>query len=482
VKWIGQHIVDSIAKFRNTVDFSEDVTFYQPVNDANPSIRIGSSDDECFQLSINYQGTTTQSAQIIQFGSRTESGTANDGRFNFSVDQTSILKIQDGGIDLYAGKGIGINGVDILTDNGSGVATLSNIDDLDATTIATFNSHLTAGDITSVVAGSGLTDGGTSGEVTLNAIGGDGITANANDLAITAGQTTITSIYNNALKVGVAANSFIDFATGSNILFNIENTSVLAIKSGVIAPVQDNSMDLGTSDLEFKDAYFDGVVTSDSFVGRLTGQASTVETIAGLAPDTATTQATQGAITSAANLATVGTIGTGVWEGTAIATDQQKHLMHYQVQGYATGGTGGDYVVSKNIASNTAPFLHNVSTGSDGTNSKAVTVWMRTGGHVMPNACTLTRFTGWTESQGSASQTVALFRVRLSDDSDTDPSAVLLQEVTYTASGNQIADLFNVTSSSGGQSLDLAAGDIVFSAIKGAGNPIYFNGTFEVEF
>jgi hypothetical protein len=70
----------------------------------------------------------------------------------------------------------------------------------------------------------------------------------------------------------------------------------------------------------------------------------------------------------------------------------------------------------------------------------------------------------------------------LADDVDSDPSAVLLQEVTYTASGNATANLFNVTSASGGQSLDLAAGDIVFSAIKGAGNPTYFNGTFEVEF
>ena len=55
-----------------------------------------------------------------------------------------------------------------------------------------------------------------------------------------------------------------------------------------------------------------------TFTGSLTGQASTVATITGLAPDTATTQATQPSITSAANLATVGTIGTGVWQGTAI--------------------------------------------------------------------------------------------------------------------------------------------------------------------
>lgn len=53
-------------------------------------------------------------------------------------------------------------------------------------------------------------------------------------------------------------------------------------------------------------------ITSTSFVGALTGQADTVATIAGLAPNTATTQASQPNITG------VGTIGTGVWNGTAI--------------------------------------------------------------------------------------------------------------------------------------------------------------------
>lgn len=172
---------------------------------------------------------------------------------------------------------------EVLSQTGGNV-TLANISAVDASTISTLNTALTAGDLTSIVAGTGMTGSSLTGPIpTLNVIGGNGITANANDLAITQAQTTITSVINAELIVGESDNCKMLFSGDSHsneIGYYFEGAEKLRFKDGGIVPSTTNTLDLGTASLEFKNAYFDGTVTSDAFAGPLTGNATTATTLA----------------------------------------------------------------------------------------------------------------------------------------------------------------------------------------------------------
>ena len=141
----------------------------------------------------------------------------------------------------------------------------------DGSNFVTLGTGTATGDITAVTAGAGLTGGGSSGDVTINVGSGDGITINADDIEISPTQTTITSIKNASLVIGRDADNDIDFATDNNIIFRAAGADQIKLQDGALVPASDNDIDLGTSSAEFKNAYFDGTVTSDAFAGPLTG-------------------------------------------------------------------------------------------------------------------------------------------------------------------------------------------------------------------
>jgi len=103
------------------------------------------------------------------------------------------------------------------------------------------------GDITSVVAGAGMTGGGTSGDVTLDVVGGTGITANANDIAI---DNTVATLIGTQTLINKSIDS------DNNTITNIVNADIKTTAAIDATKIANGNV----SNTEFQ--YLDGVTSS----------------------------------------------------------------------------------------------------------------------------------------------------------------------------------------------------------------------------
>ena len=216
------------------------------------------------------------------------SGTAIKDEDNMSSDSATHLATQQS-IKAYVDNQLTASDLDFQGDSGGALSI-----DLDSETLT-------------LAGGTGLTSTGSSNTITF---------------AVDAAQTGITSIYATDLILGEDSQTAIDFGTTNEIDFKVDNAARLTLTASALYPVTNNQIDLGTSSLEFKDAYFDGTVTADAFAGPLTGDitgnvSGTAATVTGSA---------QSNITSLGTLTTL-TVDNVIINGTTIGHTGDTDLM-----------------------------------------------------------------------------------------------------------------------------------------------------------
>ena len=181
---------------------------------------------------------------------------------------------------------------------------------------------LSVGDL--VIVGSSIASP-SNADLTLDPAGTGAIKLNANtditgNLTVTgtldlgdSNFTNVGSLQLDSIAGDGDTNTSITFSGSDVITIATGGSGRLTIGDGALTPVTDDQIDLGTSSLEFKDAYFDGTVTSDAFAGPLTGNVT--GNVSGTAATV--TGAAQTNITSLGTLTTL-TVDNVIINGTSI--------------------------------------------------------------------------------------------------------------------------------------------------------------------
>ena len=343
ITFSGSDVITVAAGGDNQVTFTNGAI----VPSTNNDIDLGSSSSEFKDLFID--GTANIDslvADTADINGGTVDGAIIGGSSAAAITGTTITgtSFVIGSADISEAELETIDGVTAGTVAASKAVVVDSNKDIASFRNVTLTGELDAGsldisgdaDIDGTLEADAITvNGATLNEVITDAVGGmvssnteTGISVtfedgdNTLDFVLGSSQTTISSLLNTSLVIGRDADNDIDFATDNNIIFRAAGADQIKLQDGALVPVTNNDIDLGTSSLEFKDAFFDGTVTADAFAGPLTGNVTgnvsgTAATVTGSA---------QSNITSLGTLTTL-TVDNVIINGTTIGHTDDTDLM-----------------------------------------------------------------------------------------------------------------------------------------------------------
>ena len=237
----------------------------------------------------------------------------------------------------------------------------------------------------------------------------------------------------------------------------------------------------------------DGNANAEADVTIAAG-ASSVTTVSGTLTMGSTATLTNAgllAVANQSNITGLGTISSGVWNGTAITSAYTKHVLHYPFRGYSAGLSSGNFQFSEDFADPQAPFQLNQDYGdtviADGS-LPDVSNWFRSSITVMPRAVTAIRLYGWATCGGSSDITISLCKITPTRNNNGAVVPIVVATSTFSAIDNDKMEFFNVTGSDAGTGTGsivtsaIAQGDILMPfVITPNAKTLFFNMTLEVE-
>jgi len=108
-----------------------DLTIYEDANNADVSLKMGTSATESLTIQV-LNGGSNKTAEEVHFSTATASGTADHGKMVFDIDGVDILTIDDGGlimgvgaIDITSSGGIILENDETITNSTNGTISFS---------------------------------------------------------------------------------------------------------------------------------------------------------------------------------------------------------------------------------------------------------------------------------------------------------------------------------------------------------------------